>query len=526
MESSADLILLNGNFLTTKTRHQIRAIAVRGGIIVAMGRDEEILPIANKRTKIVDLKGKTVVPGFNDAHTHFLSIGVSLSRVKLSNATSIQEVIALLAERAKKTPKGSWVLGYGWDEHNFTDKKRYPNRYDLDRASKDHPILITRVCGHMSSANSLALELSNPSRQIKGVDVDTKTNELTGLLFEGAARKAVYDLEPTPDEMREGLRLAIREAHRLGVTSVTDFVTPKMARVYQDLAQRGELKVRVGLSFRCSDATHDGYSIDVLEAIGIYTNFGDETAKITAVKLAVDGSLGAHTALLHEPYTDDDSKRGTYIDDIDTIEKSAQRAHDSGFQVAIHAIGDKAVDHAIRAIEKSLMANPRPNHRHRIEHCELTSDEQLRKIKDLGLIASMQPNFIGVWGRQGGMYEKRLGRERLLRCNTYRKMQDMGIPMCFGSDGMPFDPLLGIWSAATHPIKNSRLTVEEALSCYTLGSAYASFDETVKGTLEVGKLADMAVLSENPLSVDPDAIKDIKVEMTIFNGDIVYQPSQ
>jgi len=521
--TAPDLILVNGNFLMTNTKEYVGAMAVRGGIIIALGNRDAILSLARKETKIVDLEGKTVVPGFNDAHTHFLSMGVHMSQVDLADATSMEEIVKRLAERAKKTPKGRWVLGHGWDEHKFTDEKRYPNRHDLDRASKEHPILIIRVCGHMSSANSLALQISNPSREIEGVDVDPKTGEFTGLLFEGVARMAVYNLQPTLDEMREGLRLAIREAHRLGVTNVTDFVTPQMVRAYQDLHDRGELKIRVGLSLRWSDRSHEGYSIDVLEAMGVRTNFGDETAKITCVKLAIDGSLGAHTALLSSPYSDDSENCGAFIDDMNRIRESVERAHCAGFQVAIHAIGDKALDYALEAIEKSLKSRPRSDHRHRVEHAELTSDEQLQRIKDLKVIASMQPNFIGVWGRPGGMYERRLGKERLLRCNMYRRMLDDGISICFGSDGMPFNPLLGIWSAVTHPTESSRLTAEEALACYTLGSAYASFDEKQKGTLEVGKLADMAVLSDDPLSVDPGSIRNIKVEMTIFNGEIVYQ---
>ena len=518
-----DLILVNGNFLMTNTKDRVGAMAVHSGVIAALGNRDEILSLAGKETKIIDLEGKTVVPGFNDAHTHFLSMGVHLSHVDLADATSMEEVVKRLAERAKKTSKGRWVLGHGWDEHKFTDEKRYPNRHDLDRASREHPILVIRVCGHMSSANSLALQISKPSKKVEGVDVDAKTGEFTGLLFEGVARMAVYNLQPTLDEMREGLSLATGEAHRLGVTSVTDFVTPQMVRAYQDLREQGDLKIRVGLSLRCSDRSHEGYSIDVLEAMGVRTNFGDETAKITCVKLAIDGSLGAHTALLYSSYSDDPGNCGAFIDDMDRIQESVRQAHCAGFQVAIHAIGDKALDHALEAIEKSFRSRPRPDHRHRIEHAELTSDAQLKRIKDLKVVASMQPNFVGVWGRPGGMYEKRLGRERLLRCNMYRRMLDDGVRICFGSDGMPFNPVLGIWSAVTHPTESNRITAEEALACYTLGSAYASFDEKQKGTLEVGKLADLAVLSGDPLSVDPDSIKDIKVDMTIFSGEIVYQ---
>jgi len=425
----------------------------------------------------------------------------------------------------QRTPRGQWILGRGWDEHKFTDDKRYPTRYDLDHASKDHPILIVRICGHMASANSLALELSKPSRKTEGIDVDPDTGELTGLLFEGAARMAVYDKAPSFDEMSAGLLAAIREAHRLGVTSITDFVTADMVRAYQELHRRGELKIRAAMSLRCSDTSHSGYSIDVLEAMGVHTNFGDETLKITSVKLAVDGSLGAHTALLSEAYSDDPEKLGAPIDDLDRIRSCTRRAHISDFQVAIHAIGDKAVDYAIETVDEALRAKQRLDHRHRIEHCELTNDSQLRRIRELGIVASMQPNFVGVWGRPGGMYETRLGKERLQRCNMYRWMLDNGIPICFGSDGMPFNPMLGVWSAVTHPIEAQRLTAAEALQCYTLGSAYASFDEEIKGTLEVGKLADMAILSANPLTVPEEDIKDIQVEMTIFNGEIVYQRS-
>ncbi len=517
------LILFDGNFLMTMRKDPVSALAVQNGTIRAIGNDDDILGLRTKNTRIIDLEGRTVVPGFNDAHTHFLSMGVWLSQVNLEDVESIEEVIERLAERAKKTPKNQWILGHGWDEHKFKGTKRYPDKHDLDRASKEHPILIVRICGHMSSANSLALQLSNPPRDIEGIDINPKTKELSGLLFEGAAKNAVYNRQPTLDEMKEGLRLAIKEAHRLGVTSVTDFVTPRMLQAYQELYEAGELKLRVGLSLRCSDSSHEGYPISLLDSMGIRTNFGNETIKITSVKLAVDGSLGAHTALLSEPYADDPEKYGTSIEEASKIEELTKRAHCAGFQVAIHAIGDRALDHAIQAIKKSVKAYPRSNHRHRIEHCELTSDEQLRRMRDLAVVASMQPNFIGVWGREGGMYEKRLGRERLLRCNMYRQMLDRNIPVCFGSDGMPFNPLLGIWSAVTHPVKTCRLTVEEALRCYTVGSAYASFDERLKGTLEIGKVADLAVLSHDLSSINPETIRDVKVEMTISHGEIVYR---
>jgi predicted amidohydrolase YtcJ len=242
----------------------------------------------------------------------------------------------------------------------------------------------------------------------------------------------------------------------------------------------------------------------------------------------MDGSMGARTAVFSEPYADETSTYGIFAVSPDILKERVIRAHKQGMQVAIHAIGDKAIEVALDAIEAAIEKEPRKDHRHRIEHCEILTKEQLARIKQLGLVPAMQPNFVGEWGQPGGMYEQRLGLKRLKFCNPYRKLLDEGVKVAFGSDcgycpPWPFNPIYGVWAAINHPIKENKISIENAIKCYTLNGAFASFEEKIKGSIEPGKLADIAVLSEDLITFPPEAIKDVKVDLTMVNGKILWK---
>jgi len=242
----------------------------------------------------------------------------------------------------------------------------------------------------------------------------------------------------------------------------------------------------------------------------------------------IDGSIGARTAVFFEPYADDPSTSGIFTTQPKDLRQRVLTSHRLGMQVAIHAIGDRGIEEALNAIEAALDEEPRNDHRHRIEHCEVLTENQILRIKRLGVVASMQPNFAGEWGQPGGMYEQRLGPERLRRSNPYRRMLDEGIKVAFGSDcgycpPWPFNPIYGLWSAVNHPIEESRITLEKAIKCYTLDAAYASFEEDLKGSIEPGKLADITLLSEDLTSMPPEKIGEARVDLTMVDGNILWR---
>jgi len=492
-------------------------VLIEGERIRAVGKKGEVaIP---EGTEIIDASGKTILPGFIDAHSHFLMMGLGLLRyLDLSKARSLEEAVELVRKRVKETPKGGWVLGRGWDE-SLWPERRYITKKDLDPFSPDNPIMLIRICGHLISVNSKALELANITRETpnpRGGLIDKGPDgEPTGILRD--ARELIERVIPPPteEEALEGLRRACDLALQLGCTSVQDAgLNPLALRVHQRAREEGVLKVRVYMMLAEEAAA-------AAERLGIKTGFGDEMLRIGSVKLLADGSMGARTAALFEPYADDPSTKGIFTIEPEELRKRIKEAHKRGFQVAVHAIGDRGIEEALNAIEEAMREHPRKDHRHRIEHCEVLATNQIERIRELNLIASMQPNFVGNWSSPGGMYEARLGPQRLRRNNPYRGLLDEGIHMAFGSDCMPFHPLYGIWSAVKHPITESRITVLEAVKCYTLEAAYASFEENIKGSLEPGKLADITII-EGDMVEEADRIRYMEVYMTLVGGRVLY----
>ncbi|MFB0558902.1 MAG: amidohydrolase, partial [Candidatus Bathyarchaeia archaeon] len=486
----------------------IEAVGKRGEVSVPDGAE------------LVDASGKTVIPGLIDAHMHFLGMGMRMIRtVNLSDTRSVEEAMENVKRKVAETRKGDWVLGGGWDESKWVEK-RYLTKYDLDPFSKDNPVLLSRICGHLLTLNSKALEIANITKDTPnppGGRVDkNEEGEPTGVLRD--AGQLVWPHVPSPSEEMalDGLRRACDYALILGCTGIHEAGMDAFGvRAYQKAAERGFLKVRTYIMWRAVQAGS-------MEALGLRTGFGNDMLRLGSAKLLIDGSLGARTAALFEPYEDDPSTRGLTMMSVDELKEKVKTVHRQGSQVAIHAIGDYGIELAINAIEEAIKDSPRKDHRHRIEHCEILTSTQIERIRQLGIVASVQPNFVGEWSWPEGLYETRLGRKRLRQNNPYRLLLDEGVHVAFGSDGMPFKPIYGIWSAVSHPIRESRITLEEAIKCYTLDSAFASFEEDIKGSIEPGKLADITILEEDLSEIPTDKIKDVSVHMTIIGGKILY----
>ena len=504
-------------------------VLIDGPRIAAVGKRSEIDVPSGAR--VIDASERTVVPGLIDSHTHFLSMGYRLGHLQLDDAESIGDIVGRLREyiRARRVPKGKWVQGRGWDDQNLAER-RYPDRHDVDEASPDNPVALTRICGHMIVLNSNALEACgitrgspNPSGGVIDKDAD---GEPTGVLRDARGIVSPHIPPPTYEELRQGLRDAIKLAHSLGATTIHDCSRPDESSLLMSVKPYADAHGEGDMRLRCHVMTGKPHE-----------RSGDEWLSFGSMKIGIDGSMGAQTALLYEPYTNDPSTRGVYVGNQERNRRVVGEQQGNGGQIAIHAIGDKAIAEAVSRIEEALEAKPRTDHRHRIEHFEYPTNADIERAGRLGIVASMQPNFVGEWAWPGGMYETRLGEKRNRRSNPYRRLLDLGFHIPFGSDGMPFHPLYGIWSAVNHPIPESRISVEEAVRCYTLDGAYATREEKIKGSIEPGKLADVTIL---PMDITKpefhlaktDAggiekakreMKKMKAYMTILDGEIVYQ---
>jgi hypothetical protein len=509
-----DLVLINGKVMTFDDKDRVaEAVAISGDKIVYVGQNKELGKLSDAHTKIIDLNGKVLLPGFIDAHTHFMQMGPTFNMVDLRGTTSLSEALERIRQRVVKTLKGEFVIGVNWDESKWPEK-RYINKKDLDSITTAHALVMIRMDGHMISVNSYLLKLLKIPTEKRGIEVD-ENGEPTGILKEEAS-DYVRSMAPNDSEtLINGLEKAISYAHELGVTSVHDMVGAPEITAYVLAHKRGKLKIRVYMNF-----TQE--CLDHILKLGLSTGFGDDELRLGALKLFSDGSIGSRTAAISSEFEDEPGNNGMLIYEESKLEEIVARANRAGIQVAVHAIGDRAIDLTIGAIERALKISPRKDHRHRIEHMELAKTESIQRIADLGIIASMQPNFIGEWGLPGDMYEKRLGRYWLEHNNLYKEIINHGAVIAFGSDCMPFSPLNGIHWAVNAPMNSQRISVHDAIKCYTKNAAYASFEEDIKGSIEPGKLADLVALSANPYE-NTQQIKEIKVAITIQGGEVVYQ---
>lgn len=520
-----DLVLTNANVLTMNpSKPHAQAIAIKDHKIIKVGTNKEIKPYIGENTKTINLKKKTVLPGFIDTHAHITGYGKSLKQINLRGVKSIKEIQKKLKNRAQRTPKGQWILGRGWDQDHLTEK-RYPTRWDLDKFSPNNPVIFTRVCGHLCVANSQALESAGITRETKPppagqIDKDPKTGKPTGILRENAMN-LVWKMipEPSEEELTEACSLACQKAVEAGLTSVHWLInSPTEIRVIQKLRQQNKLPLRVYIMVSVK-------LLDHLIDLGLHTGFGDNRVRIGSAKIFSDGSLGARTAALFQPYHDEPARKGMVLYTQEKLSTLVMEAHKAGFQLAIHAIGDRAIDMVLTVLEKALEEAPKKNHRHRIEHASVLSKRLIRRMRKLKVTASVQPHFVvsDFW------VANRVGPTRARWVYPFKTLIQEGVLTTGGSDCPvePIDPLLGIWAAvAREAFPEERITVDDALRLYTVNAAYASFEEDIKGSIDVGKLADLVVLSREPHEIPPNEIRDVKVEMTIVGGKVVYGKSE
>ena len=542
----ADLILLNGKIWTgevgagSSAGQFAEAVAMASSHILAVGSDAEVQRLAGSNTKVVDLHGRLAVPGLIDSHAHFVQGGFQLLSVDLKDASSEVEFIRRVADRAKELAPGRWLLGGDWDEQAWPSAK-LPTRRMIDAVTPNHPVFLSRYDGHAVLVNSLAMKLAGVNRHtpdpIGGVIVRDAGSEPTGV-FKDAAQDLIAKVIPPPTEaeMTQALHRALDEAARVGLTSVQS-ITVDEDSWNQSFTGEVQLLRRAELEGWLTCRMYEVIPItrwEKLSATGQSHNMGDDFIKFGAVKAFADGSLGSATAWMYEPFADDPANRGMSLPLMNPPEKMealARGADQAQIQLCIHAIGDRAIAEILDMYARLGGADPAA-HRFRIEHAQHLRAQDFARFAKLGVIASMQPYHAIDDGRWA---EKRLGVDRVRRSYAWHSMLDAGAPLAFGSDWpvAPLSPILGIYAAVTRATLDGqhsegwypeqRLSVAEALRAYTMGSAYAAFQENEKGSVTPGKLADVVVLSDDLFTIAPARIKDVRVTMTVVGGKIVYE---
>jgi predicted amidohydrolase YtcJ len=529
-----DLIILNAAVHTMdKAQPTAEAVAVLGNRIAAVGSTAEIRPLAGPRTRLIDAGGKLVLPGFNDSHVHFLSGGFSLANVDLRDASSTEEMARRLKEYARKLPKGRWILGGDWDHEKWPGAP-LPTKEMIDAATPDNPVFVSRLDGHMALANSLALKLAGVTKETKdppgGVVVkDPKTGEPTGVLKDGA--ESLVDRvvpDKTFDEKHIAGKAACDHAASVGVTSVTDMSADGDVGLYQYMLERGELKTRMY-------AIRSIVSWETLAKTGVRAAFGSDRLRIGGLKGFADGSLGSTTAYFFEPYNDAPNTRGLLFDQMlpeGIMLKRVEGADKVGLQVMIHAIGDEANMRILDIYKEAAAKDGARDRRFRIEHAQHLRPSEIARFGSQKVIASMQPYHAADDGR---WCNKRIGPERSKGTYAFRSLLNAGAVLAFGSDWTvaTLNPMEGLKAAVTrqtldgkHPdgwIPEQKLTLDEAVHAYTVGSAYAEFADGVKGSITQGKLADLVMIDRDLYKINPAEIDRAKVLLTVMDGQIVWE---
>ncbi|MEP7074907.1 MAG: amidohydrolase [Acidobacteriota bacterium] len=528
---SADLIVMNAKVRTMDVKRTVASsIAVLNGRIIAIGSDADTKPLIGSNTRVVDARGRLVLPGFNDAHVHFLETGQQLSAVDLRSAKSQQEFVERIQAFAGKLPKGQWILGGQWDHENWKPND-LPTAALIDAVTPDSPVMVGRLDGHMLLANSLAMKLAGVSKDTKdvegGVIVRDASGSPTGIFKDsamGLIEKAVPDF--SFEQKLQFARAASLYAASFGVTSVQDMSAGTSIGVYQELMRQGKLVTRV---YGCSPlADYERWA-----NTGAHYAFGNAMLRAGCLKGYADGSLGSTTAWFFEPYLDSANTSGVARAEVNsTMKQNMLDADKAGLQVHVHAIGDRANATILDFYENVEKINGPRDRRYRIEHAQHLRQEDIPRFGKLKVIASMQPLHLADDGRWAG---NRLDEKRLKGTYAFRSLLDSGAILAFGSDSpvASMNSLWGIWAAVTRRtadeknpngwIPEQKITVDEAVRAFTWGSAFAEFQDKEKGTLEIGKLADMIVLSDDIFAIDPANIAKAKVLTTIVDGSVVYE---
>jgi predicted amidohydrolase YtcJ len=527
--SEPDLILHNANVWTVSTRQpRAQAIAISNGRFYAVGSNEEVLGVAAGGAKKVDLGGRTVLPGFIDAHSHPAEAGLNHLRMVDCDLRSIAEILDALRKQAAKTPPGQWVLGFKYDDTKTSDGRPLTLK-DLDEALPQHAVFVEHRGGHTAWVNSFALKLTKiddntPDPSGGKYDHDPATGHLTGHVRENA-KEGFRQLIPTNftrDDHREGVKLIAQMMARVGITSVTDALgTPDDLRAYQDARAAGDLAIRVYCSI------YFAFIQRLLDA-GVCTGLGDEWVRVGFMKMICDGSISERTARLSQPYIGRPNDFGILVSTEDELYERSRKAHEAGWQIGTHANGDVGIDTTLRVYERLQKEMPRRDPRFRLEHCTVVNDSLVQRIKALGAIPTPFSTYVYYHGEK----MKEYGPERLDHMFALRSFIDAGIRPTQASDYPPgpFEPMMALQSEVTRTDSQGtvwgakqKITLEEAIRVGTMHGAYASHEENLKGSIEPGKLADLVVLGRDPFKTDPSQLINTPLERTMVGGKWVWE---
>jgi predicted amidohydrolase YtcJ len=514
----AELVIKNGKIFTvTEENSFVQALAVRDGKILALGTIEGMKDFIGTSTRILDVDGKLVIPGFIDAHCHFGSGGHSLSMLDLGNALSVEYIQKQIAAKIEELPEGAPVFGFAsFPNPGLFKGLGWPTKEILDKVSPNNPVVMRRRGGHAVWVNSVALKKSNITKDSEvpeggEIVLDPETDEPTGILKEAAqSLLKVWD-QPKP---KEDIERALEHAAELGLTSIHTGSSLQQIEIFRELRDEGKLTLRVYAWLSLDN-------VDDYIQKGIKQGQGDHMVKIGFLKAFIDGTIGVRSALMFEPFAEEPGNTGLAQYGEEEFYALVEKAHANGYQIGVHAIGDKGVHWVLNAVERAQQRHGKKGLRHRVEHNTVTTFEDTKRYGRLGVVASMQPNITG-----SEMYRRmRLGIERARRVDMWRTLLDNGAVLAWGTDWpvSPLNPMFNLYQLVTRYYKEERLTMAEAIKYYTYGPAYASFEEDIKGTLEVGKLADMVVLSRNLFTIQPRDITKTEVLYTILGGEIVYE---
>jgi predicted amidohydrolase YtcJ len=527
----ADLVLYNAQIYTMDSQTPYaEAIAVAGRHILAVGSDQEMLDLQGPNGRVIDLMGRTVVPGFIDSHVHFALFSLSLQRANLTGTASKAEAIERVRARAETLPPDAWIEGGGWDR-NLWSNPSFPDRQDLDAVSPRNPIALYSKDVHSTWANSLALSMAGISRDTPdpagGEIVRDAEGNPTGILRE-TAQVLLYDvkLPPKSDAVRAALRAGLAHAASVGITGFHDCEDERVFIAFQKLEAAQELTCRVYMHLAASN-------LDAAIKTGLRTGFGNDRLRIGGLKLFADGALGSRSAYMLEPYTNDAANRGIQVTDGAALRDLIGRASHAGISAVVHAIGDAANREVLDAFEAVRQTEPAHRLRHRMEHVQILNEADIPRLAQLDVIASMQPQHATA---DIDLVEAYWSGERIRGAYAWRSLLRARTKMAFGSD-CPVEtmsPLSGIHAAVTRRRVNGYpgsagwrpeecLTVMEAVQAYTTGAAYASGEEALKGSLTPGKLADLAVLSHDIFHIPPMTIPETRVDLTVFDGHVLYE---
>lgn len=530
------LLMINGKIRTMDVKGTIaQAVGIRRGRIDIVGTTEQVLQTKIPKDKVIDLKGKTVFPGFIDAHNHMIYYGTELLGIncRAESIRSIDDIVKEIAEKAASSPPGHWLRGYGYDDA-VLEEGRHPRCEDLDPVSPQNPVVLYRTCGHMLVANSKALQICGITKSTADppggeIDRDPETGKPTGLMKETAQELVKNSMDPfLVEELVAAVEVAGNQYLSEGITSVQEAgvgyfqsIVDEM-KAYQFAQLEGRLKLRVCLYF-LQDA------LPQLSSIGILKGFGDDMLCIGGIKLFADGVPSAHTGAVLEPYENAPDETGILYYEKDELIDIIDKIHRNGLQSAIHAIGDRAIDEVLDAYERVLTMSPRQDHRHRIEHFTMASPHLIECAKNLGIVPVVASTEVLFYG---DAFIKNLGPKRAEWCYPLRSMLDSELPVALSTD-RPFDPvgnpLFSVQAAVERKTRLGRvigkaqcIQVEEAFRMHTNYAAFAAFEEKLKGSIEFGKLGDFVVYPIDPFEVDIEELNQIPVSYTIVGGDVVY----